>query len=133
MKQEDHKQGCLVLVNCEYIFSEYICKMNRADSTFLVVCLHSIVLSAPSDIINAYFMFQNSENTDNIPSFYISIVPLNVWHNNQYTKDMFGTNIRIKLKTWGFTHIPEICVHPPNVLPEYQERMKNVGLYLYTS
>ena len=44
---------------------------------------------------------------------------------------MFGTNIRIKLKTWGFTHIPEICVHPPNVLPEYQERMKNVGLYTH--
>ena len=30
---------------------------------------------------------------------------------------MFGTNIRIKLKTWGFTHIPEICVHLFNGVP----------------
>ena len=32
---------------------------------------------------------------------------------------------------YQFTHIPKICVHPPNVLPEYQERMKNVGLYTH--
>ena len=32
---------------------------------------------------------------------------------------------------WCFTYIPEICVYPPNILPEYQERMKNVGLYTH--
>ena len=43
----------------------------------------------------------------------------------------FGMNIRIELKMFFSSPIPEICLHPPNVWYEYEDRIEGVGVHTH--